>query len=154
MTKEDVVGLQKEDVVISSADIAFNYLKSYGESDVELFLCLTLDSGNYPICCHLISKGTVSNVVVHPREVFRAALMDNASGIIIAHNHTNRNLKPSDKDIDITNRLVECGEILGIPVCDHIIVTRNGFLSFKREGLIGQSEKPLKTQRSISVHKK
>ena len=74
----------------------------------------------------MISIGTVNAAIVHPREVFKLAIMKNACSVIIAHNHTSGGLDPSDADLKITNRLIAAGKILGIELLDHIIITPAG----------------------------
>jgi len=71
---------------------------------------------------------------VHPREVFRPAIMASAAAMILVHNHPSGDPEPSRDDFELTKRLVRAGELLGIPVLDHLIVVRSGFLSLKREG--------------------
>jgi len=74
--------------------------------------------------------------LVHPREVFEPALKHSAAGIMVAHNHPSGDPKPSEDDLEITKRLTEAGKMMGVEVVDHIIVTKNSFLSFKEEHLI------------------
>jgi DNA repair protein RadC len=73
---------------------------------------------------------------VHPREVFKDAIMHNAYSVVLAHNHPSGDPEPSEDDLAMTKRLVETGKILGIEVIDHIIITKNGYLSFKDRGLL------------------
>ena len=73
---------------------------------------------------------------MHPREVFKKAILNNSSHVIIAHNHPSGDPTPSEDDIVTTRRLVESGKILGIAVTDHIIVTQNGFVSLKEQGFV------------------
>ena len=74
--------------------------------------------------------------MVHPREVFKDAIMHNAYSVVLAHNHPSGDSEPSEDDLTITKRLVDAGKILGIEVIDHIIITKNGFFSFKEKVLI------------------
>ena len=97
---------------------------------------LALDSGNHPLeAARIITLGLLDSNQVHPREVFAPAIVARAAGIIIAHNHPSGTLEASMEDIAITKRLIKAGEILGIPVLDHIIVTPNGgHISMKASG--------------------
>jgi DNA repair protein RadC len=81
-----------------------------------------------------ISMGSVSGTIAEPREVFRTAVLQGASAIIIAHNHPSGNLNPSNEDKKVTKTMVEAGKILHIQVVDHVIVSSNGYYSFAEEG--------------------
>ena len=85
---------------------------------------------------HEISHGDLSSSLVHPREVFKRAILNNAATIILCHNHPSGSLKPSLDDRSITNRLKSAGDLLGISVIDHIIISESDYISFKSEGLI------------------
>ena len=89
----------------------------------EHFLVLTLDGSHKPIQTHLITTGTINRSLVHPREVFRPAILDNATALIVAHNHPSGNLSPSSEDLEVTRRLKQAGDIIGIPLLDHVILT-------------------------------
>ena len=95
----------------------------------ENFIGLYLNSRKEVTKVELISLGTINKSIVHPREVFRPALIGRASGIIVLHNHPSGSVEPSEDDIIITNRLKKAGEILGIQLCDHIIFTDQKFKS-------------------------
>ncbi|MEG1584046.1 MAG: JAB domain-containing protein, partial [Anaerovorax sp.] len=82
------------------------------------------------------SVGNLNSSVVHPREVFSVAIKKSAASIILVHNHPSGNTTPSQQDIDVTNRLVEAGTLLGIQVVDHLIIGDGKYLSFKEEMLI------------------
>lgn len=83
-----------------------------------------------------ISVGTVNMSLIHPRDVYRVAVRSNASGVIVVHNHTSGDPEPSGEDVKVTKVLREAGEILGINLVDHVIVSKRGYYSFKREGRI------------------
>jgi len=83
-----------------------------------------------------ISIGTLNASMVHPRDVFEPAVRINAATIVIAHNHPSGDPKPSDPDIRITDQLKKAGEILGIELADHLILTKETFMSMKDEGLL------------------
>lgn len=118
---------------ISSPYDAFKLIKNFLiNSDREKFVVACLDTKNQPVNISVVSIGSVNSSIVHPREVFKVAMLSNASKIICFHNHPSGNLKCSKEDENITNRLKECGEILGIELVDHIIVGDNDtYFSFK-----------------------
>lgn len=84
----------------------------------------------------LISLGTVNANLVHPRETFKPALVNSATGVVVLHNHPTGDVEPSEDDLEITKRLVEAGKILGIEVYDHIIFSDKKYYSFKDHRLI------------------
>jgi len=102
----------------------------------EHFKLILLNPRNKIIGISTISIGTLNTSLVHPREVFKDAIMHSAASVVLAHNHPSGDPEPSEDDITITKRLMEAGKILGIEVMDHIIIAKNGFLSFKEKGLI------------------
>ena len=102
----------------------------------EHFKLILLNPRNKIIGISTISIGTLNASLVHPREVFKDAIMHSAASVVLAHNHPSGDPEPSEDDIKITKKLVESGKILGIEVLDHIIITKNGFKSFGSEGLI------------------
>lgn len=112
----------------SPADSA-KYLKHMGRLKKEHFVILTLDGGNQVINKHSISTGTLTASLVHPREVFVKAIEDRAASIIVAHNHPSGSLNPSTADLQVTERLKECGNIIGIQVIDHLIITQDSYTS-------------------------
>ena len=83
-----------------------------------------------------MSIGSLSSSIVHPREVFQAAVSQAAASVIMAHNHPSGEVSPSQDDIDLTRRLVRAGEIMGIDVLDHLIIGVDDFLSLKEYGLV------------------
>ena len=109
--------------IIDSPEKAVAQLADIRDKKQEYFVCLTLDGANRLIAKRVITIGTLTASLVHPREVFADAITDRAASIIIAHNHPSGNLEPSRADIDITMRLKDAGELLGIDVIDHIIMT-------------------------------
>ena len=108
----------------------------------EHFVAFHLDALNNVIGYQLVSKGTLTASLVHPREVFKAALLSNAFGIIVAHNHPGGSMTPSPEDITTTKQLVKAGKLLGVVVVDHIIVSINGITSIREThaGLWGSTE--------------
>ncbi len=102
----------------------------------EEFRVLVINNKNMLIKKSIVSVGTITEAIVHPREVFRDAIKEAGSGIIVTHNHPSGNPSPSRQDIETTRRLVEAGKIVGIPLVDHIILTDSSFYSMKENGYI------------------
>ena len=121
--------------LLSPQDV-FDNLKDIRVSKKEHFVVFFLDSRNQQIHQEIISVGTINASLVHPREVFEPAVKYLAVQIILAHNHPSGDLTPSEDDLTVNKRLTEAGKIMGIEVLDHIIVTKDSFISFKEQGLI------------------
>lgn len=102
---------------------------------VEKFGIINLDVKNQINGIHIISQGTLNATLVHPREVFKAALLNNSNSIILFHNHPSGDPTPSKEDVDMTKRLKQASEIMGIDILDHIIVGDERFVSMKELGL-------------------
>ena len=111
--------------VITSTDDAVEQLKDLRSKSQECFAVLTLDGANRLISNEIVFQGTLDRSIIHPREIFARAIEDRAASIIVAHNHPSGNPRPSEKDIAVTKRIQEAGELLGIKVLEHIIVTQN-----------------------------
>ena len=108
---------------VNTQDKAVEYIiREFADLDREVFMILHLDTALRPINLNVVSMGTLSETMVHPREVFKASILSNASSVICIHNHPGGDVTPSDPDIAVTNRLTECGKILGIEVADHLII--------------------------------
>lgn len=117
----------------------YNVLKRYANARTERFICLTLDGAHQVIKANIISIGLVNRTVVHPREVFYPAIVQNACAVVISHNHPSGCLDPSPEDREITDRLHQASEVLGIALLDHVILSRKGFYSFVEHGLLSPS---------------
>ena len=102
----------------------------------EHFKIAILDTKNQILTIENISVGTLNASIVHPRDVFKIAIKRNANSIILIHNHPSGDTTPSSEDINITNRLIDAGNLIGIKVLDHIIIGDNKYLSFKEKNLI------------------
>jgi DNA repair protein RadC len=102
----------------------------------EVFKILLLNRANRLIKEVTISEGTLDASVVHPRDVFREALLEPAAGVILIHNHPSGNPAPSEEDLRVTKQLVEAGRLLGIKVYDHIIMAGESYRSLADDGLI------------------
>ena len=114
--------------IIDSPEKAVEKLTDIRTKQQEYFVCLTLDGANRLIAKRIISIGTLTSSLVHPREVFSDAITDRAASIIVAHNHPSGNLQPSGADRAVTERLREAGELLGIALLDHLIITKDSFV--------------------------
>jgi len=108
-----------------------------GDHRKESFWTLTLDQKHKVIDCHRISEGSLAMTLVHPREAFIPALRDAAASVIFVHNHPSGDPAPSMEDRDLTNRLSDCGHLLGIRVQDHLVVGFEGHYSFRAHGELG-----------------
>jgi len=129
--------LKIEKIKISSpSDAAVVMMEEMRYYKKEYFKIILLDTKNNIKKVSEISVGSLNSSIVHPREVFSEAVVNSASSIILVHNHPSGESEPSNEDINLTNRLDECGKILGIKVLDHIIIGDGVFYSFKEEGLL------------------
>ena len=115
----------------ADAVAAFNAVFHMNEESQELFAVLFLNVRNVIVGVHLISRGSVDAAVAHPREIFKAALLHNASNILVAHNHPSGDVNPSREDDVLTKQLTKSGSILGIPVLDHVIIGDDSFYSYR-----------------------
>ncbi len=100
----------------------------------EFFLCLYLNARNQLIHKEIVSIGSLSASIVHPREVFQMAVVKSAASILLAHNHPSGDVTPSRDDVDLTRRLQRAGEIMGVDILDHLIIAADQFLSLKEQG--------------------
>jgi len=115
--------------IIDSPDEAAKQFDDMKNRKQETVAIITLDGARRLINRHIISVGTLTSSLVHPREVFYPAIEDRAASIIIAHNHPSGMLTASEQDREITKRIKDTGELLGIPLDDHLIITVNGYVS-------------------------
>jgi DNA repair protein RadC len=127
--------LIKQNKKITSADDVYAELNEYKDKKQEYFLTIYLDGANHICETRVITIGTLNRSLVHPREVFAPAIEHRCASIIVAHNHPSGILEASDEDLEVTNRLKESGKLLGIELLDHIILSKNGFLSMRDEGV-------------------
>jgi DNA repair protein RadC len=109
------------------------YLK---EKRQEHFICLTLNGAGEVLGNRVITVGLLNHSLVHPREVFADAITDRAASIICVHNHPSGSLEPSSQDIAITNQLRDAGSLVGIQLIDHVIISKNGYVSMRERGLL------------------
>jgi DNA repair protein RadC len=112
------------------------YLKFIRHKRQEYLLSLSLDSAGRLITRRTVTIGLLDVSLAHPREVFTGPLKDRAARVVIAHNHPSGEAEPSNQDITTTQQLIAAGQILGVPLYDHIIITPKGHYSFRQNGLI------------------
>lgn len=115
---------------------AFEFLRHVRDADRESLYSIMLDTANQVVGCEEVSRGSLNTTRAAPREVYKGALLANALGIILAHNHPSGNLTPSHDDIEFTHNLARAGEIIGVELYDHLIVTDNGYTSLKERGVL------------------
>ncbi len=128
--------LEAGDAVRSPADVHRHFHPRLRDAPHERFLVLLLDGRHRVRREVLTSLGTLTASLVHPREVFRPALREGAAALILVHNHPSGDPTPSAEDRQVTRRLVEAGELLGVPVLDHVVVAERGYVSLREAGVI------------------
>lgn len=121
--------LDSDQPIIDSPERVVELLADIRDKKQEYFVCLTLDGANRLIAKRVVTIGTLTASLVHPREVFADAIADRAASIIVAHNHPSGSLEASRADKEVTNRLAEAGKLLGITLNDHIIITKLSYIS-------------------------
>lgn len=157
LTSINGIGKCKASQIISTLELAKRISATTGESKIkitspkevvnilmeemrylkkEFFKIVLLDTKNQIISIENISIGSLNSSIVHPREVFNIAIKRSSASIILAHNHPSGDPTPSKEDINVTNRLVQCGDIIGIKVLDHIIIGDGNYKSLKEKNII------------------
>ncbi len=123
--------------LVSSPEEAYRYMRPrYINEYREHFDVLLMNTRNRLIRRHRVSTGSLTASVVHPREVFNPVIRESAAGVLFVHNHPSGDPSPSREDVEITHRLRQVGEVLGVRVHDHIVCGHDRFFSFSREGLL------------------
>jgi DNA repair protein RadC len=128
--------LLQETVKISSGKDILPLVADLIEKRQEHFVCISLNGANEVIEKRIVTIGLLNMSPVHPREVFADVLVDRAAAVIFVHNHPSGDLQPSDADLRMNEQLTEAGNILGLRILDHIIISRRGYLSFQETGII------------------
>jgi DNA repair protein RadC len=123
-----------EPVRVSNPGDVYAFMSDLKHSDRERFYSLLLDSRNAIVNCEEVSCGTVNQAQIHPREVFKSALLSSCASVILVHNHPSGIPDPSLDDEKMTRRLCDCGSLLGIDVLDSIIIGEESYYSFKESG--------------------
>lgn len=134
---EDIPAGFNRDLYIKNAETLYNQYRFLFEGlTSERFVVFLLNSQNKVQAVEIVTEGTLNASLVHPREVFKAAVRGIAAAIIIAHNHPSGNPEPSAEDCQITRQLVEAGKIMGIQVHDHVIFRGTGYTSMAERGMM------------------
>lgn len=146
MSKLDVVSIRlvkdapiMSDKPIGSPIAAVELLgKQLCEMDREVLCVINVKANGVPINCNFVSIGAVDQTLAHPRELFKSAILSNASSMLLLHNHPSGNLHPSKEDCMLTDRMLKLSELMGIPLLDHVIVGGNNesYFSFKEKEML------------------
>jgi DNA repair protein RadC len=131
--------LKNQEKIVNPEDI-YALVKRYAGKRQEHFIVITLNGAHKPVSLSIVFIGLVNRTIVHPREVFFQAVRDMASAIIVAHNHPSGRLAPSEQDLEVTRTLSEAGEVMGINLLDHLIFSKKGYFSFRKEGCFPEAE--------------
>jgi DNA repair protein RadC len=131
-----VNSLKNKITKISTAQDVFNFFKDkFKDEKQENFYILMLNPRNHIIKDEFITKGVLDAAIIHPREIFKPAIKNSASKIILVHNHPSGDSSPSPEDLDITEQIIEVGNKIGIKVIDHVIIGRDSWWSWIERGL-------------------
>lgn len=125
---------------VSSPKDIYPLVAHWADRKQERFICCSLNGAHELIASRVVSIGLVNRTVVHPREVFADPITDRACAVVVAHNHPSGRLEPSPEDREITSRLKEAGDTLGLALLDHLIFSRDGYYSFVEHGLLEPPE--------------
>lgn len=124
-------------IMLRQAQDVWKATEKYHRCRKEHLLVLTIDGANQIIATRLVSMGLANRTMVHPREVYYKAICDGAVAIVLVHNHPSGVSEPSSEDRDVTRRVKAAGELIGIKLLDHVIVSHKGYYSFnEQEGLL------------------
>ena len=118
--------------------IAKYYMERLRHEEQELLYCMMLDGHNHLSGEQLLSRGTVNATLITPREIFVEAAKYRAVNLILVHNHPGGDPSPSQADLDVTERIYHCGELLGIHLLDHIIIGDHRYVSFREKGIFDE----------------
>ena len=118
----------------SASDVDTLVRQFIEDLDREAMVVVALNAKSEPTCLQVVSTGSLSASIVHPREVFKVARLSNAYSILLAHNHPSGDATPSQEDINITKRLKNAADIMGVPILDHIIIGSGNYYSLKENG--------------------
>lgn len=126
----------KNKVKLNNSNIIYEKYNSYFiDKKQEILLCLYLDKSFHLIEEKVLFKGTIDKSLIHPREIFKYAVKLSSSYFVLIHNHPSGNIEPSNDDIYITQNINELSKMMGIKLIDHIIISSNGYISFKEAGI-------------------
>ena len=133
--------IYSEEKVQNPKDAVQLLLKEFDSVDRELLFVLNLQTNGQVINVNIASMGTLNNCILSPRETFKASNLSNAASVVLMHNHPSGDCTPSKQDVLVTERLVACGELIGITVLDHIILGRGTYLSMKEANMMPDGKK-------------
>lgn len=137
LVREESPGYDATTPVRCPTDVARVVADLYHGLDREAVVALALDVKHRIAARYVVSVGVLDGAPAHPREVYKAAIVANAAGVILVHNHPSGDLTPSPLDIGLTKRMIDAGELLGIPLLDHVIVDGSGrYLSLREGGYV------------------
>ena len=137
MVRDGRVPIMEAPVIIRTPADTIPVLEAeLSELAYERFIALALNTKNHVIAVLPVSSGSLNSSIVHPRELFQRAILSNCASLLLAHNHPSGDPIFSNEDLALTRRLVEAGQLLDIPILDHIILGYGNFYSFKEHGLI------------------
>ena len=137
MVRDGRVPIMEAPIIIRTpADVLPILAAELSELAYEKFIALALNTKNHVVAVLPVSSGSLNSSIVHPRELYQRAILSNCASLIIAHNHPSGDPTPSPEDVHLTRKLVEAGQLLDIPILDHIILGFPGYASFKEKGLI------------------
>ena len=128
--------IQYQNTIASTQDAGRLGLSELGDAAQEVVLVVVLDTKNKINAIHRVFTGSLNTSVAHPREIFRSALLNNGARILVYHNHPSGNTEPSEADLIFTKRMEDAGNILGIDLLDHIIVSGKEWLSLREYGIL------------------
>lgn len=141
---------EKQKIIAANADAVYQVMREILlweneiDRDQEHFWCICLNSINMILNIELVSLGSVDETIITPMQVFRIAIQKGAVKLILVHNHPSGLLVPSQKDLDITDRMIQAGLILKVEVCDHLIISPDGYYAFNEKGLLEEIKKSKK----------
>ena len=119
---------------LRGSEAAYSFFDGIAALDREAFYCVHLDVRHTVLSCEEVSRGTLVGSLVHPREVYKAAILANAASIVVAHNHPSGDPTPSAEDYAVTRRLRQAGDVLGIPLLDSLVIGRGTYYSLRDHG--------------------
>lgn len=134
---------------ITTPKFAYRFFKARLKSDVEEFWAAALNSDKKVVAAACLFRGTADKCIFHPRDVFRFAMLHNATSIVVAHNHPSGNVHPSDADILVTGQLLRAALIMELPVVDHLIMGKRSYYSFLENGRLTCPAEPVYPERSL-----
>lgn len=129
-------GTDYDPITLSRPREVYEFLGDVRRADRESLYSIMLDAQNSVIGCEEVARGSLNTTRAAPREIYKGAMLANALGVILAHNHPSGILEPSPEDIEFTRGVARAGEIVGIALFDHLIVTTTGYTSLRERGLL------------------